>query len=230
MMLSCGIKEDGITDKLMRTFKQYRDQDGTIGFAHVPLAQSTSAVTAATSPSLIWTPACQCVCRKRAAREGPDPENPWIEATYGLRHSRVLKRPFLQPSSRATEESVWLPNEAVAKAYMEYVKTGAVGDTTPPPAPFNVTATPKGDQGMEVRWSAEADFESGIRQFIILRDGQELAGVPQTPVGKYGCPLFQSMTYHDTPSQPMPEMAIGTPPPKPGKPTPTRSSPSTARD
>ena len=31
------------------------------------------------------------------------------------------------------KESVWLPNEAVAKAWMEYVKTGAVGDTTPPP-------------------------------------------------------------------------------------------------
>ncbi len=28
------------------------------------------------------------------------------------------------------KESVWLPNQAVAKAWMEYVKTGAVGDTT----------------------------------------------------------------------------------------------------
>src|SRR5882724_4513692 len=35
-------------------------------------------------------------------------------------------------------EAVWLPNEAVAKAWMEYVKTGAVSDTTPPPAPFDV--------------------------------------------------------------------------------------------
>src|SRR5262249_23281403 len=26
------------------------------------------------------------------------------------------------------------------------------------------------------------------------------------PVGKFGRPLFQSMTYHDTPSQPLPEM------------------------
>ena len=30
------------------------------------------------------------------------------------------------------KEAVWLPNEAVAKAWMEYVKTGAVSDTTPP--------------------------------------------------------------------------------------------------
>ena len=103
-------------------------------------------------------------------------------------------------------QAVWLPNETVAKAWMEYVKTGAVGDTTPPPAPYDVNATPKADEGTEIRWSADADFESGIRGFVILRDGQELANVPQKPVGKFGRPLFQSMTYHDTPSQPMPEM------------------------
>ena len=103
-------------------------------------------------------------------------------------------------------EAVWLPNEAVAKAWMEYVKTGAVGDATPPPAPFDVRVSSHGDRGIEVAWSAEADFESGIGGFIVLRDGLELAKVPQKPVGKFGRPLFQSMTYHDTPSQPLPEM------------------------
>ena len=104
------------------------------------------------------------------------------------------------------KEAVWLPNEAVAKAWMEYVKTGAVGDTTPPPAPTNVRVSSRGDKGVEITWNAEADFESGIRAFIVLRDGQELAQVPPKPVGKFGRPLFQSMTYHDTPSKPLPEM------------------------
>jgi hypothetical protein len=107
------------------------------------------------------------------------------------------------------KEAVWLPNEAVAKAWMVYVRTGAVGDTTAPPAPSNVKVSPKGakgEEGAEIVWSAEADFESGIRCFIVLRDGQELAQVPKTPVGKYGRPLFQSMTYHDTPASPLPEM------------------------
>ena len=104
------------------------------------------------------------------------------------------------------KEAVWLPNEAVAKAWMEYVKTGAVGDTTPPPAPTNVRVSSKGDKGVEITWDAEADFESGISGFIIMRNGQELARVPEKPVGKFGRPLFQSMTYHDTPSQPLPEM------------------------
>jgi hypothetical protein len=103
-------------------------------------------------------------------------------------------------------EAVWLPNEAVAKAWMEYVKTGATSDTTPPPAPFDVRVSARGEQGTEIVWSAESDFESGIGGFIVLRDGQELAKVPEKPVSKFGRPLFQSMTYHDTPSQPMPQM------------------------
>ena len=103
-------------------------------------------------------------------------------------------------------ESVWLPDEAVARAWMEYVKTGSTTDTTPPPAPFNVQVSSSGDQGAEIVWSAEADFESGIGGFIVLRDGRELARVPEKPVGKFGRPLFQSMTYHDTPAQPMPQM------------------------
>ena len=59
------------------------------------------------------------------------------------------------------KEAVWLPNEAVAKAWMDYVQTGAVGDTTPPPAPFNVGVRQKGNEGVEIVWDADADFESG---------------------------------------------------------------------
>jgi len=104
------------------------------------------------------------------------------------------------------KEAVWLPNEAVAKAWMEYVKTGGVGDTTPPSAPFDVTLRTGLEKGSVISWNAEADFESGIRNFIILRDGKELASVPLSPKGKFGRPLFQSMTYHDTPDQPTPKM------------------------
>ena len=103
-------------------------------------------------------------------------------------------------------EANWLPNEAVARVWMEYIKTGAVSDTTPPPAPTNVKASIRSDGGTEITWDAEADFESGIQQFLILRDGQELAKVPEKPIGKFGRPLFQSMTYHDTPDQPLPQM------------------------
>jgi hypothetical protein len=91
---------------------------------------------------------------------------------------------------------------------MEYVKTGAVSDATPPPAAFDVRATRKPDQTIDVTWEAEADFESGIQAFVIQRDGKDLAQIPEKPVGKFGRPLFQPMSYHDTPERPLPEMRL----------------------
>ncbi len=71
------------------------------------------------------------------------------------------------------EEAVWLPNERVAKAWDEYVKTGDVSDDTPPPAPFSVKASAKGDEGVEITWDADADFESSLQAFLIqLVDGK----------------------------------------------------------
>src|SRR5262249_2131125 len=67
-------------------------------------------------------------------------------------------------------EAVWLPDERVAKAWAEYVRVGSVGDTTPPPAPFNVKAMAKDDGSVEVSWDVEADLESGLGGFILQRD------------------------------------------------------------
>ncbi len=101
------------------------------------------------------------------------------------------------------KQAVWLPNAAVAKAWMEYVKTGTVSDFTPPPAPFNVKVI-KGDQGNEITWEADADFESGIGGFIVLRDGRGITTLsPKTPAdGVFGRPLFQGLSFHDTPEDP----------------------------
>jgi hypothetical protein len=59
----------------------------------------------------------------------------------------------------------------------------------------------------------------------VLRDGQEFARVPEKPIVKFGRPLFQSMTYHDTPSQPIPEMRCVDGSARPGKKIFTRSPP-----
>ena len=106
------------------------------------------------------------------------------------------------------KEAVWLPNEAVAKAWREYVKHRRPSATPRRRRPRPTCAmSSKGDKGVEITWDAEAQIlESGIRAFIKLRDGQELPQVLPKPVGKSGRPLFQSMTYHDTPSKLLPEM------------------------
>ena len=112
-------------------------------------------------------------------------------------------------------ESNWLPNATFAKAWAEYVKTGATNDATPPPAPFNV-ATKATAEGVELTWDAHADFESGLRQFLIKKDGQVVGRVPEKLVSTFGRPLFQGMSYGDTPNQPLAQMRFVDKGAKPG--------------
>lgn len=185
------------------TFKEYRAHGGLIGFAPDPRTGHECG-----DSRYLAIPFFDACLAARLPDKGSkdqelkpmDTRKAWLALLFGDE---------AKPASEFkgdVNEAVWLPNETVAKAWLEYVKTGAVSDTTPPPAPFKVTASSKGELGIEITWNAEADFESGIEQFIIIRDGQELAKVPDKPIGKFGRPLFQSMTYHDTPSQPMLEM------------------------
>lgn len=95
-------------------------------------------------------------------------------------------------------KAAWLPNEAIAKAWMEYVKNAKVSDATPPPAPTNVRV-----QGNKLTWEAEADLESGLASFIIERDGDFLANLPEQGKNPYGRPVFQNLQYSDTPTQPI---------------------------
>ncbi len=103
-------------------------------------------------------------------------------------------------------ESVWLPNTKFAALWEEYIRVGSTSDTTPPPSPKQVGQKPKADGTIELTWDAAADFESGLKYFIIRRDGKVIGQVPEKPVGKFGRPLFQSMSYHDTPERPLLEM------------------------
>jgi len=97
-------------------------------------------------------------------------------------------------------KAVWLPNKTVAMAWLDFVKTGAVNDTTPPPAPTNV----KVDSSTgTITWTAPTDFESGIQTFLIERDGKQIGQLPEKPTNRFGRPLFQNMSYGDTPVLPL---------------------------
>lgn len=108
--------------------------------------------------------------------------------------------------------SVWLPDQRIAKLWMEYVRDAKVTDETPPPPPTDVRV---GDHG-RITWKAEADVESGLARFIIERDGQEIARLPETPKNPFGRPIFQGNSYSDTPVPPLAEMTFTDPSPKSG--------------
>lgn len=95
-------------------------------------------------------------------------------------------------------KAAWLPNEAVARLWMQYVRDTAIADVTPPPAPTNVRLS-----GNELSWKVEADLESGLAGFVIERDGEFLANIPEQGKNPFGRPLFQNLQYSDTPTQPL---------------------------
>ncbi len=205
MMANPGAKENG--DKRfngawtgnLAMFKAYRAKGAPIGFAPDPLTSHQTGDQR--YASIAFFDAC---LELRLPESGNklrkiDQSKGWLSPLLG----NEAKPAGEYAGDKA--ESNWLPNAAFAKAWTEYVKTGATNDTTPPPAPFNVAAKATAE-GVELTWDAHADFESGLRQFLIKKDGQVVGRVPEKLVNPFGRPLFQGMSYGDTPELPLARM------------------------
>ncbi len=142
----------------------------------------------------------------------------WLDACLSARLPKIATNPLnamptdqvwlapitgseAQPMAKFSGEplkAAWLPNEAIAKSWMQYVKDTLVSDTSAPSAPTNLQV-----KGNDLTWEAEADLESGLASFIIERDGKFLANLPETGKNPFGRPIFQNLQYSDTPSQPL---------------------------
>ena len=85
----------------------------------------------------------------------------------------------VQPAGQSSgdlQAMVWLPDEATARAWQELSRTGNITDKTPPPAPTDVAIKTVGD-AVVITWQAQADPESGIRRFLVYRDGRQIGEV-----------------------------------------------------
>ena len=101
----------------------------------------------------------------------------------------------------------WLPNEAVARVWKEFVTTGIVTDATAPEhAPAILKAEATAD-GVRLAWTAAPDFESGIKAFAVYRDGQALTTFNPQPRPRFAIAQFQQISYHDTPEAPVPTLS-----------------------
>jgi hypothetical protein len=213
-----GAKETGPYTGGLATFQQYRAKGAPVGFAPDP----RTGHECGDSRYLAIPYLDACMAMRLPDKGSKDQTLKPVDLSNGWLAKLVKKDPKDAAAVPAAEykgnvnEAVWLPNEAVARAWVEYVKTGAVSDTTPPPAPTDLKTTDRGDRGTELTWIAEADLESGIKQFIILRDRKELAAVGPAR-GQYGRPIFQGMTYHDTPVWPLKETSYLDATAKPGE-------------
>jgi hypothetical protein len=188
-------------------FKAMREKSALIGVAVDPL--SSHECGNQRYLSIPWLDACLSLRLAEKASEPLRPipaEKAWLAPLLGT--EALPAKSF----SGTKTEAVWLPNESVAKAWMQYVKDTGVSDSTPPPAPSHLRV-----DAHVLSWDAEADLESGISHFVIERDGQVIGQVPENPKNSFGRPLFQGLQYSDTPTQPLVKMTFTDPKPEPGK-------------
>jgi len=209
IMCNPGIKEKNnlVGKGTLATFHEYRAEGALIGFAEDPLSGHDCGY----SRSLAIPFFDACLAMRLPDKNSEDQSLRPMDISKAWLASLTDKKVYPFAAYKGNPlEAVWLPDETVAKAWMEYVKNGAVSDTTPPPAPFNVTVTNLKNSGTTISWSARADLESGIGGFIVMRDGKELIKLPVKPKVIYGHPLFQFGPinyFHDTPEYPVPLMS-----------------------
>jgi hypothetical protein len=136
MMVNPSAKEKGDTrfngawTGSMAMFKAYRAKGAPVGFAPDP--RTSHECGDSRYLAIPFFDACLSLrLPDRDAKEQKlkpiDPKAAWLAEPLSEK-----AMPSASYSGKA-DEAVWLPDERVAKAWMEYVKTGAVGDTTPPP-------------------------------------------------------------------------------------------------
>ena len=202
MLCNLGTKE-GVTDKEGRFagvwpaneafFEEVRGQGGLVGVAVDPLTAHECGNQRYFA--IPWLDACLTARLPKSPEEplrAMPEEGAWLAPITGTEAVPAAK------FTGETRKAGWLPSEAVARSWMEYVKETAVSDMTPPPAPTNVRVV-----GNRLTWDAAADVESGLAKFVIERDGEVLASVPEQGKNPFGRPLFQNLQYSDTPTQPL---------------------------
>ncbi len=210
VMCNLGTKE-GVTNKEGRFagvwpanqkfFNEMRSRGALIAVAVDPLTSHECGNQRYLA--IAWFDACLAV---RLPKNSGDPLKPipkndgWIAPLQAGEPDVTSPVPATKFSGDLAT-SIWLPNQAVATAWRQYVIDTAVADTTPPPAPSNIRLT-----GNTLTWDAEADLESGIAHFVIVRDGQAVATVPENSKNPFGRPLFQGLQYSDTPAVPLAQM------------------------
>lgn len=99
------------------------------------------------------------------------------------------------------QDGLWFPNDDFVAVWKKYSADNSFDDATPPPAPTEAAIAPSG----LMTWKAEADFESGLQTFLIYADGEQIAQLTTGPT-VHARPLFQGMTYSDTPDASLPKM------------------------
>ena len=87
----------------------------------------------------------------------------------------------------------WFPDKLFAEKWLEFINSGTVTDYTPPAEPpYNVTLRTEGQSNV-ITWQADADLESGIKDFRIYRNDKLINIGPDRSEWNF------RIDYHDNP-------------------------------
>lgn len=125
---------------------------------------------------------------------------PLDEAKGWTADNKTLRISAPEVSDRQPDKESWLIDGDFAKQWREYCTTGAVKDTTPPPAPTDLKAVFNDLGGVvELTWKATADVESGLKEFVIYKNGQKVAAVGGEKTKGNPAGFVQFWNYGDEP-------------------------------
>ncbi|MEM6471168.1 MAG: sialate O-acetylesterase [Planctomycetota bacterium] len=174
-------------------FQKLREQNGLVGVSVDPLTGHQCGNQR--YYAIQWLD--ECLTHRLPNRPGENPLPMPREAGW----LGDIETKAIAGSSQIATRLSWLPNERIARTWLHYIRDTEIPDESPPLSPTNVKLCDG-----ELAWEAVADLESGIRQFLILRDGEVVATVPDPPKNPFGRPLFQGLLYSDTPTRPLQQM------------------------
>lgn len=207
ILFNPGLKERGDAkfntawDSSLKSFDAFRSNRALVAFAPDPLSSHDCR-----NSRLLAIPFFDACLRLRLPRPGAtltaaDPAGGfWADWHTGTAKSAKL--------GADTNLNSWLPDAGCARAFAEYVTTGKTTDTTPPRRAPVITNMISGPHPGEVtlEWTAEADLESGVRQFAIYRENQLIARYPDKLNDRNGFYQFQAISFHDTPAPETPPL------------------------
>lgn len=203
IILNPGLKErgdkqfDGAWTTSERFFDLFRQRGAPIAFAPDPLASHECR-----NSRVLAIPLFDAALRLRL----PGANSALQTVAIGKGYWGDWESGDIESARNGRADRGWLPDLVTARAFSEYVKTGARSDRTPPTSAPVITSIAREAGGVAIAWEAEADLESGLRQFAIYRDGKRLGLYPETVASKTGYAQFQPISYHDTPAPNSPPM------------------------
>ncbi|NLX12910.1 MAG: hypothetical protein GXY44_04545 [Phycisphaerales bacterium] len=210
LALNPGVRErghqqfDGIAwTGSLAMFNAYRKQNAPVCFAPDPNTEHECGLS-----RLMAIPFLDECLRLRLPDRNGQPLKPITDRDGPLLEAVIADfgPAFIEMDDQLTAPN-WFPSKAYKQLWREYLTTGIVLDQSPPPPPFNLTVEVEAGQ-VTLTWDAHADLQSGLRGFIIYRDGREIARMPMKEVQGYQGYAFQGISYGDTPHPQLPPMSF----------------------